>query len=48
MEGRLIINVIVRKGARILQLFAGKDDALMYGADAFHLIELHLDAVDGI
>jgi len=33
MEGRLLLNVIIRKGSAIFELFARKDEALLVGRD---------------
>jgi hypothetical protein len=33
MEGRLLLNVIIRKGSPIFKLFARKDEALLVGRD---------------
>ena len=34
MKSGLLLDVVVRKGAAILQLLAGKDEALLVGRDA--------------
>lgn len=47
-DGRLILDVIVRQGAAVLQLLVGIDNALLYGASAILLIDLHLDSADSI
>jgi len=31
MEGRLLLEIVIRKSAAILKLFAGKDEALLVG-----------------
>jgi len=34
MKGRFLLNVVVGKGAAILELFTGKDKTLLVGGDA--------------
>ena len=48
MEGRLLLNVVVRKGAAILKLLSGKDQALLVGRDALLVLDLRLHVVDGV
>ena len=51
MNGRVILDVIVPQSASVLQQLASKDDAddaLLYGASAVLLIDLHLESLDGI
>ena len=48
MEGRLLLDVVVREGAAVFELLAGEDQALLVGRDAFLVLDLGLDVVDGI
>ena len=48
MEGRLLLNVVVRKGATVLELLAGKDESLLIGRDALLVLNLGLDVVDRV
>jgi hypothetical protein len=48
MEGMLIPNVIVSKSAVIIQLFAIKDEALLFRPSAVLHIDHHLDIMDGV
>ena len=48
MEGRLLLNVVVRESAAILELLAGEDEALLIGRDAFLVLDLSLHVVDGV
>ena len=48
MQGRLLLNVVVSEGAAILELLAGKDEALLVRGDALLVLDLGLDVVDGI
>lgn len=42
------MDVVVRKGAAILKLLAGEDQALLVRWDSFLVLDLGLDIVDGI
>ncbi len=42
MKGRLLLDVIVGKGAAVLELLSGKDKALLVGRDAFLVLDLGL------
>ena len=48
VEGRLLLDVVVRKSAAVLKLLAGEDEALLIGMDAFLVLDLGLDVIDGI
>ena len=48
MEGGLLLDVVVTKGAAILKLFAGKDETLLVWRDAFLVLNLGLHVVNGI
>ena len=48
MKGGLLLNVVVGKGTAILELLSGEDQALLVGGDAFLVLNLGLDVVDGI
>jgi len=42
VEGRLLLDVVVREGAAVLELLAGKDEALLVGRDALLVLDLRL------
>jgi hypothetical protein len=42
------LNVVVRQGPAILQLFAGEDQPLLVGRDALLVLDLGLDILDGV
>ncbi len=44
----LLLDVVVGQSAAVLQLLAGKDQALLVGGDAFLVLDLGLDGVDGV
>ena len=48
MEGRLLLDVVVREGATVLKLLAGEDQALLVGGDTLLVLNLGLDVVDGV
>ena len=48
VKGGFLLDVVVGKGAAILELFAGEDQALLVGRDAFLVLDLVLDIVDGV
>ena len=48
MQGRLLLDVVVREGAAVLELLAGKDQALLVGRGALLVLDLLLDVVDRV
>jgi hypothetical protein len=48
VEGGLLLDVVVGEGAAILQLLAGEDQALLVWRNAFLVLDLALDIVDGV
>merc|ERR1719323_1021511 len=48
MKGRLLLDVVVREGAAVLKLLAGEDQALLVRRDAFLVLDLGFDVVDGV
>ena len=48
MKSALLLDVVVGEGAAILQLLAREDEALLVGRDAFLVLDLCLDGVDGV
>jgi hypothetical protein len=48
MEGRLLLNIVIRKGTTVLQLLASKDQTLLVRRDAFLILDLLLDLIDGV
>ena len=40
MEGGLLLDVVVRKSAAVLELLAGEDQALLIGRDALLILDL--------
>jgi len=48
VEGRLLLDVVVGERAAILQLLAGEDETLLIWRDAFLVLDLGLDILDGV
>merc|ERR1719243_174371 len=48
VEGRLLLDVVVREGAAVLELLAGEDQALLVRRDALLVLDLGLDVVDRV
>ncbi len=48
MQGRLLLDVVVRQRTAVLKLLAGKDQTLLVGRDAFLVLNLLLDILDGV
>ncbi|KAL0610459.1 hypothetical protein AAY473_020230 [Plecturocebus cupreus] len=48
VKGGLFLDVVVRQGAPIFQLFPGKDQSLLVRRDAFLVLDLGLDILNGV
>ena len=48
MESRLLLDVVIGQSATIFKLLAGEDQALLVGRNAFLVLDLALDVVDGV
>ncbi|CAM9193129.1 unnamed protein product, partial [Heterosigma akashiwo] len=48
MQGGLLLDVVVRQGAAIFELLASKDQALLVRRNAFFVLDLLLDVIDGV
>merc|ERR1711934_1176657 len=48
VQSRLLLDVVVRKSAAILQLFAGENQTLLIRRDAFLVLDFRLNVLDGI
>ena len=48
VESRLLLDVVVRESAAILQLLSGEDKTLLIRRDSFFVLDLGLDVVNGI
>ena len=48
MESRLLLDVVVAKGAAVLELLASENEALLIGRDTLLVLDLGLNVVDGV
>jgi len=48
VEGGLLLDVVVGEGAAVLELLSGEDEPLLVRWDAFLVLDLGLDVVDGV
>jgi hypothetical protein len=48
MQSRLLLDVVIREGATILQLLPCEDQTLLIWGDAFLVLNLGLHIVDGV
>jgi hypothetical protein len=48
MESGLLLDVIVREGATVLELLPGEDKALLIGGNTLLVLDLCLYVVDGV
>ena len=48
MEGKILLDVVVRQGAPVLQLLAGENQTLLIRGNAFFVLDLGPDIVYGV
>jgi len=48
VEGALLLDVVVREGAPVLELLAGEDESLLVGGDALLVLDFGLDRLDRV
>merc|ERR1711963_1030058 len=48
MESRLLLDVVIGEGAAIFELLSSEDKSLLIGRDAFLVLDLGLDVLNGI
>jgi len=48
MEGRLLLDVVVRKGSAILKLLSSENESLLIWWDTFLILDLSFDVFDGV
>merc|ERR1712048_255367 len=48
MKGRLFLDVVVRKRASIFELLSSENQSLLLRWDAFFVLDLRLDILDGV
>ena len=47
-DEQLIQLTVVREGSAVLELLSGEDQSLLVWGDAFLVLDLRLDVVDGV
>ena len=48
VQGRLLLDVVVRESAAVLELLSGEDETLLIRGDALLVLDLGLDVVDRV
>merc|ERR1719148_665389 len=48
MEGRFLLDVVIRKGSAILELLSGEDQSLLLRRNSFFVLDLCLDIRDRV
>ena len=48
MEGRLLLDVVIRKGTAVLELLSGENQTLLIRGDTLLVLDLSLDIVDRV
>ncbi len=48
MKSRLLLDIVIRESAAVLELLSRKDQTLLVRRNAFLVLDLALDVVDGI
>lgn len=48
VQGRFLLDVVVRQGPTVLELFTGKDQSLLVWRDPFLVLDLGLHIVDRV
>jgi hypothetical protein len=48
VEGRLLLDVVIRKSAAVFELLTGEDEALLVWGDALLVLDLSLHVLDGV
>ncbi len=48
MKGLLLLDIVIREGATVLELLAGEDETLLIRGDALLILNLGLNVVDGV
>ena len=48
VKSRLLLDVVVRESAAVLQLLSGKDQTLLIRRNSLLVLDLGLDVIDGV
>ena len=48
VKGRLLLDIVVRESSAVFKLLSSKDEALLVWGDAFLVLDLGLNVLDGV
>lgn len=48
MKGGLLLDIIIGEGSSVLKLLSSKDQTLLIWGNAFLILDLGLDVIDGV
>ena len=48
MESRFFLDVVVTEGSTVFELLSGENESLLIGWDAFLVLDLSLDVLNGV
>ena len=48
MEGRFLLDIVVRKGPAVLKLLAGEDETLLVRGNAFLVLDLAFNVINSV
>jgi len=48
MEGRLLLDIVIRKSSAVLKLLSSEDESLLIGWDTLLILDLGLNVLDGV
>ena len=48
MEGRLLLDIVIREGPAVFKLLAGEDETLLVRRNTLLVLDLTLDVVNGV
>ena len=48
MESRFLLDVVVTEGSTVFELLSGENESLLIGWDAFLVLDLSLDVINGV
>ena len=48
MESRFLLDVVVTEGSTVFELLSGENESLLIGWDAFLVLDLSLDVLNGV
>ena len=48
MESRLFLDVVIREGSSVFELFTGKDESLLIWRDTFFVLDFSFNVLNGV